>query len=174
LGNIPIRFGFLLLKRCGKQFIASGILPIIESVFDYTTDIKLSGARNLENVLLEDMMLHAPGTYHHSIVVGNSRRLPRRVSGRIPLLTRVAAYYHDIGKLKMPHYYIENRVGTEDAHEDLTPNMSALIILSHIKEGVDLARNIRLNKTLRISLRTAPWHEPCELFLQQGKGAGGP
>ena len=148
LGNIPIRFGFLLLNGVASSFIALGILPIIESVFDYTTDIKLLELANLENVLLEDMMLHAPGTYHHSIVVGNLASAAAESIGAHPLLTRVAAYYHDIGKLKMPHYYIENRVGTEDAHEDLTPNMSALIILSHIKEGVDLAQEHKIGTKL--------------------------
>jgi cyclic-di-AMP phosphodiesterase PgpH len=144
LGNISIRFGFLLLSGVASSFIALGILPVIESVFDYTTDIKLLELANLENPLLEDMMLNAPGTYHHSIVVGNLAKAAAESIGAHPLLTRVAAYYHDIGKLKMPHYYIENRVGTEDAHEDLTPNMSALIILSHTKEGVELAQEHKI------------------------------
>ena len=127
-----------------SSFIALGILPVIESVFDYTTDIKLLELANLENPLLEDMMLNAPGTYHHSIVVGNLAKAAAESIGAHPLLTRVAAYYHDIGKLKMPHYYIENRIGPEDAHEDLTPNMSALIILSHTKEGVELAQEHKI------------------------------
>jgi cyclic-di-AMP phosphodiesterase PgpH len=144
LGNILIRFGFLLISGVASSFIALGILPVIESIFDYTTDIKLLELANLENPLLEDMMLSAPGTYHHSIVVGNLAKAAAESIGAHPLLTRVAAYYHDIGKLKMPRYYIENRVGPEDAHEDLTPNMSALIILSHVKEGVDLAREHKI------------------------------
>jgi cyclic-di-AMP phosphodiesterase PgpH len=144
LDDILIRFVFLLISGVASSFIALGILPVIESVFDYTTDIKLLELANLENVLLENMMLNAPGTYHHSIVVGNLAKAAAESIGAHPLLTRVAAYYHDIGKLKMPHYYIENRVGTKDAHDDLTPNMSALIILSHTKEGVDLAHEHKI------------------------------
>ncbi len=144
LGNIPARFGFLILGGLASSFIALGILPVIESVFDYTTDIKLLELANLENPLLEDMMINAPGTYHHSIVVGNLAKAAAESIGAHPFLARVAAYYHDIGKLKMPHYFIENRAGTEDVHEELTPNMSALIILSHIKEGVELAQEHRL------------------------------
>ena len=148
LGNILIRLCFLLLNGVASSFIALGILPIIESIFDYTTDIKLLELANLENALLEDMMLNAPGTYHHSILVGNLAKAAAESIGAHPLLTRVAAYYHDIGKLKMPHYYIENRIGTEDAHEDLTPNMSALIILSHVKEGMELAQEHKLGTKL--------------------------
>jgi len=144
LDDIHIRFVFLLINGVASSFIALGILPVIESVFDYTTDIKLLELANLENVLLENMMLNAPGTYHHSIVVGNLAKAAAESIGAHPLLTRVAAYYHDIGKLKMPHYYIENRVGADDAHDDLTPNMSALIILSHIKEGMDLAHEHKI------------------------------
>ncbi len=144
LDNILIRSLFLLISGVASSFIALGILPVIESVFDYTTDIKLLELANLENPLLEDMMLNAPGTYHHSIVVGNLAKAAAESIGAHPLLTRVAAYYHDIGKLKMPHYYIENRIGPEDAHEDLTPNMSALIILSHTKEGVELAQEHKI------------------------------
>jgi cyclic-di-AMP phosphodiesterase PgpH len=144
LDDILIRLVFLLISGVASSFIALGILPVIESVFDYTTDIKLLELANLENTLLENMMLNAPGTYHHSIVVGNLAKAAAESIGAHPLLTRVAAYYHDIGKLKMPHYYIENRVGTEDAHDDLSPNMSALIILSHVKEGADLAHEHKI------------------------------
>ncbi len=144
LGNIPVRFGFLITGGLASSFIALGTLPVIESVFDYTTDIKLLELANLENPLLEDMMINAPGTYHHSIVVGNLAKAAAESIGAHPLLTRVAAYYHDVGKLKMPHYYIENSAGTEDAHDELTPNMSALIILSHTKEGAELAQEHKL------------------------------
>jgi hypothetical protein len=143
-GNIPVWIGFIMLNGVASSFIALGILPVIESVFDYTTDIKLLELANLENPLLEDMMLNAPGTYHHSIVVGSLSKAAAESIGAHPLLTRVAAYYHDIGKLKLPHYYIENRVGNEDAHQGLTPNMSALIILSHVKEGVELAQKNKI------------------------------
>lgn len=147
------RFGFILLNGIASSFIALGLLPIIEHVFDYTTDIKLLELANLEHPLLERMMIDAPGTYHHSIIVGNLSAAAAESIGAHPLLARVAAYYHDIGKLKMPHYFIENRKGFEDAHRSLTPTMSALIILSHVKEGVELAEEYRLGKKITDIIR---------------------
>ena len=142
-GNIPVWIGFLILNGVLSSFVALGILPVIESLFDYTTDIKLLELANLDNPLLEKMMVTAPGTYHHSIVMGNLSRAAAESIGAHPLLTRVAAYYHDIGKMKKTHYYIENRTGAQDP-QGLTPNMSALVILSHIKEGVELAQEYKI------------------------------
>ncbi|HBA55432.1 HD family phosphohydrolase [Syntrophorhabdus aromaticivorans] len=144
LADTPIKIAFVVFNGIGSSFIALGLLPVIEHVFAYTTDIKLLELANLEHPLLEEMMVNAPGTYHHSIVVGNLAKAAAESIGAHPLLTRVSAYYHDIGKLRMPHYFIENRTGTDDAHKTLTPNMSALVILSHIKEGIEMARQYRL------------------------------
>ena len=148
LGDLPLKVGFILLGGVGSSFIALGILPVIEAVFDYTTDIKLLELANLEHPLLGEMMVRAPGTYHHSIIVGNLSRSAAESIGAHPILTRVASYYHDIGKLKMPRYFIENRPGTEDVHQNLSPSMSALIILSHVKEGVELAEKHRLGRKI--------------------------
>jgi cyclic-di-AMP phosphodiesterase PgpH len=148
LPSIPVKIAFILLGGIGSSFIALGLLPVVEYVFEYTTDVKLLELANLEHPLLEDMMVNAPGTYHHSIIVGNLSKAAAESIGAHPLLTRVASYYHDVGKLKMPHYFIENRKGYEDVHETLSPNMSALIILSHVKEGVDLAEKYRLGRKI--------------------------
>jgi len=148
LFNIHMKFLFILLGGIGSSFIALGILPVIEYIFGYTTDVKLLELANLEQPLLEEMMVNAPGTYHHSILVGNLSKAAAESIGANPLLARVASYYHDIGKLKMSHYFIENREGSEDAHGTLSPNMSALIILSHVKEGVELAEKYRLGKKI--------------------------
>ncbi len=139
---------FIIFNGVGSSFIALGLLPVIEHVFNYTTDIKLLELANLEHPLLEEMMVNAPGTHHHSIVIGNLAKAAAESIGAHPLLARVSAYYHDIGKLKMPHYFIENRTGNDDAHKGLTPNMSALIILSHVKEGIEMARQYRLGKKI--------------------------
>ena len=148
VGNIPLRVFFVLVNGIAGSFIVLGLLPVIESIFDYTTDIKLLELANLEHPLLGDMMLNAPGTYHHSIVVGSLSKAAAEAIGAHPLLTRVASYYHDIGKLKMPRYYIENRVAGDDAHSGITPSMSSLIIMSHVKEGVELAKEYRLGSKL--------------------------
>ena len=148
LANTPAKVAFVLFNGVGSSFIALGLLPVIEHVFNYTTDIKLLELANLEHPLLEEMMVNAPGTYHHSILIGNLAKAAAESIGAHPLLARVSAYYHDIGKLKMPHYFIENRTGNDDVHKGLTPNMSALIILSHIKEGIEMARQYRLGKKI--------------------------
>lgn len=152
LGNslslAPAKVAFIIFNGVGSSFMALGLLPVIEHVFNYTTDIKLLELANLEHPLLEEMMVNAPGTYHHSIVIGNLAKAAAESIGAHPLLARVSAYYHDIGKLRMPHYFIENRTGNDDVHKSLTPNMSALIILSHVKEGIELARQYRLGKKI--------------------------
>ncbi len=146
--NLPMKVAFIVLNGIASSFIALGLLPVIEHVFDYTTDIKLLELANFENPLLEEMMVDAPGTYHHSVIVGNLSKAAAESIGAHPLLTRVSAYYHDIGKLKMPHYFIENRTDIEDPHKDLTPSMSALIILNHVKEGVELAEKYKLGRKI--------------------------
>ena len=148
LASMPLKTALILLAGIGSSFIALGLLPVIEHVFNYTTDIKLLELANLEHPVLEEMMVNAPGTYHHSIIVGNLSKAAAESIGAHPILTRVAAYYHDIGKLRMPHYFIENRRGTEDVHRNLSPNMSALIILSHVKEGVEVAEKYKLGRKI--------------------------
>jgi cyclic-di-AMP phosphodiesterase PgpH len=149
IGDVPLDILFIILSGIGSSFIAMGLLPVIEHVFDYTTDIKLLELANFEHPLLEEMMMKAPGTYHHSIIVGNLSRAAAESIGANPLLARVSAYYHDVGKLKMPHYFVENRTGFDDAHRSLSPNMSALIIHSHVKEGVELADKFHLGRKLK-------------------------
>jgi hypothetical protein len=148
IADAPLKIGLIILGGVGSSLIAAGLLPVIEHIFDYTTNFKLLELSNLEHPLLEQMMVSAPGTYHHSILVGNLSKAAAESIGAHPILARVAAYYHDIGKLKMAHYFIENRRSFDDAHKNLSPNMSGLIILSHVKEGAELAEKYRLGKKI--------------------------
>jgi len=125
-----------------------GITPIVESLFRYTTDIKLLELANMDNPLIKDLILQAPGTYHHSVIVGSLVEPAAKSVSANPLLSRVSAYYHDIGKLKKPLYFIENSGGAENKHENLTPKMSSLVLLSHVKDGIELAREHRLGQRL--------------------------
>jgi putative nucleotidyltransferase with HDIG domain len=125
-----------------------GIVPIIESLFGYTTDIKLLELANMDNPILKDLILQAPGTYHHSIIVGSLVEAAAKSIAANPLLARVSAYYHDIGKLKKPLYFIENAGGMENKHDHLTPSMSSLILISHVKDGVELARENHLGQRI--------------------------
>ncbi len=125
-----------------------GIVPIIETLFGYTTDIKLLELANMDHPLLKDLILQAPGTYHHSIIVGSLVEAAAKSIAANPLLARVSAYYHDVGKLKKPLYFIENVGGGENKHEHLTPTMSSLILISHVKDGVEMARENRLGERI--------------------------
>jgi putative nucleotidyltransferase with HDIG domain len=123
--------------------LASGLVPLIESIMGLTTNLKLMELGNLNRPILRDLMLAAPGTYHHSVIVGSMVEAAAEAIGANPHLARVGAYYHDIGKIKKPLYFIENQTGA-NKHETLTPTMSALVLVGHVKEGVDMARENRL------------------------------
>jgi putative nucleotidyltransferase with HDIG domain len=135
---------FALIGGVANALIVSGTVPVIESLFRYTTDIKLLELSNLNSPILRELMIRAPGTYHHSVMVGNLVEAAAEAINANPLLARVAAYYHDIGKVSKPLYFIENIRDGENKHDKLTPSMSALILISHVKEGVELARDHRL------------------------------
>ena len=120
--------------------LVSALLPLFEYLFKITTDISLLELLDLNQPLMRDLLVEAPGTYHHSIIVGNLAEAAAEAVGVNPLLARVSAYYHDIGKIKMPDYFIENQIASVSKHDKLAPRMSSLILLSHVKEGVELAK----------------------------------
>jgi len=141
----------------GYWGIASGItsagmvmllLPVFESLFKIATDITLLELSDLNHPLLKKMILNAPGTYHHSLVVGNLAEAASDAIGANSLLARVGAYYHDIGKIEKAQYFSENETSHKSYHEKLTPSMSALIIQSHVKDGIETAKKYNLNKTI--------------------------
>jgi len=120
--------------------IAVGSFPFLESAFNITTHIKLLEISNPNEPLLKKLLVEAPGTYHHSVVVGNLAESAAQSVGADPLLARVGAYYHDVGKIKRPYFFVENQLGKENPHDRLSPNLSTLIIVSHVKDGIDMAR----------------------------------
>lgn len=124
--------------------VASALLPPLESFFHITTDVRLLELSNLDRPLLRELAIRAPGTYHHSIIVGNLAVEAAKAIHANSLFVRVATIYHDIGKMNKPEYYIENQAGFENRHDKLTPHMSALVIISHVKEGVEMAETHHL------------------------------
>jgi putative nucleotidyltransferase with HDIG domain len=124
------------------------LLPLFERVFDFTTDLTLLELGNLNLPMFKEMAIEAPGTYHHSIVTGSLAEAGARFIGADPILARVGAYYHDIGKLKKPEYFIENQIGIKNPHDSLKPQISVLIIISHVKEGIDMAKKMKLPRSL--------------------------
>ncbi|MBP1751372.1 MAG: metal dependent phosphohydrolase [Geobacteraceae bacterium] len=152
-----------------NALIVSGMIPVIESLFQYTTDIKLLELSSLNSPILRELMIRAPGTYHHSVMVGNLVEAAAEAINANPLLARVAAYYHDIGKVNKPLYFIENTKGGENKHDKLTPNMSALILISHVKEGVELARDKRLGRPIIDIIRQHHGTALIKYFYQKAK-----
>lgn len=140
----PSAFLFAALSGILVSATVSMMLPFIEYAFGITTDISLVELLDLDQPLMRNLMIAAPGTYHHSVIVGNLAEAAAEAVGANPLLARVTAYYHDIGKMKMPEYFVENQAGTLSKHEKLAPHMSSLILTSHVKEGFDLAREYKL------------------------------
>jgi putative nucleotidyltransferase with HDIG domain len=119
--------------------LASGLVPAVELATGFTTNLKLMELGNLNRPLLRELMLSAPGTYHHSVIVGSMVEAAAEAIGANPHLARTGAYYHDIGKIRKPLYFIENQTG-ENRHDSLTPTMSVLILVGHVKDGVEIAR----------------------------------
>ena len=128
--------------------IVLGLTPLVEIIFSYTSDIRLLELASLDQPLLKELMVKAPGTYLHSVITSQMAEAAAEEIGANPLLVKVAAYYHDIGKLNKPLYFIENQIGISNKHDRLNPSMSALIIMSHVKEGVELAKQYRLGSEI--------------------------
>lgn len=150
--------------------LAIGTAPVLESVFQYSTDIKLLELSRMDHPLLKELAIKAPGTYHHSLIIGTLAEAAAESISANPLLARVGAYYHDIGKMKMPQYFVEN--STEDRHGKLTPSMSALIISSHIKEGVELARKHRLGSEITDIISQHHGTALMNYFFQKARAEG--
>jgi len=127
--------------------IVTGVLPIFETASKTITDISLLEIADLNHPILKEMVIKAPGTYHHSLVVGNLAEAACEAIGANALLARVSAYFHDIGKIEKAEYFSENQTGGS-MHDKLSPTMSSLIITNHVKNGVELARRYGLNKRI--------------------------
>jgi putative nucleotidyltransferase with HDIG domain len=126
--------------------LISGLLPLFEGAFHLTTDISWLELSDLNHKLLRKMQLEAPGTFHHSLVVAALAEAAAEKIGANAPMCRVCSYFHDVGKLKKPGYFIENQQDdVENPHDTLTPTMSSLIIIAHVKDGVDLAVKHKLN-----------------------------
>jgi hypothetical protein len=129
-------------------FMVSGALPLFESTFRITTNISWLELADLNHPLLKRLVIEAPGTYHHSLVVANLAEAAAESIGASAAMCRVCSYFHDIGKLVKPEYFTENMRRDRNPHDDLAPTMSALIIIAHVKEGVDLALKHGLNQEI--------------------------
>ncbi len=160
----PLTFYNSLLALGGgliASFFVLGFAPLVENLFGYVTDIRLLELANQEHPLLKALIMNAPGTYQHSITLGILSEEAAKAIHVNPLLVKVAALYHDIGKMEKPSYFVENQKETGNPHERLNPTMSSLIISSHVRYGVELAKMYRLPQ---IIVDVIPQHHGTSLM----------
>ncbi len=171
--TLPFDLTVAFLGGIGAGIITAGMAPVVEMVFHYTTDITLLELANLDRPILRRLMLEAPGTYHHSMVVGSLVEAAASEIGANPILAKVCGYYHDIGKLKQPLYFIENQSYGRNRHDKLAPSMSALILIAHVKNGVEIAREHKLGQVI---IDTTQQHHGTSLisyFYEKAKAIKG-
>ena len=149
--------------------LVAGITPIFESAFGFITDIKLLELANLNQPLFQRMIIEAPGTYHHSIIVASLVESAADAIGANSLLAKVSAYYHDIGKLTKPQYFIENQPNFDNRHDKLSPKMSSLIIISHVKDGCELASEVKLGRKIINIIRQHHGNNIVSYFYDKAK-----
>jgi putative nucleotidyltransferase with HDIG domain len=142
----------VFMNGLGSMVLTVGILPFLESIFNIVTPLKLIELANPNHPLIKRLLLEAPGTYHHSLMVGNLAEVATEAIGGNPILSRVGAYFHDVGKLKRPHFFTENQMG-ENPHDKITANLSTLIITSHINDGIELADKYKLPNIVKDIIR---------------------
>ena len=141
-------WAFAFMGGIVAGIVTTGVAPLVEMAFSYTTDITLLELANLERPILRRLMIEAPGTYHHSVIVGNMVEAAAAEIGANPLLAKACGYYHDIGKIKKPLYFIENQKNGKNKHDKLAPSMSKHILVAHVKEGVEMARQNKLGQVI--------------------------
>ncbi|MBF0104769.1 MAG: HDIG domain-containing protein [Deltaproteobacteria bacterium] len=151
---------FAFLAGVFASLTLLAVSPIMEAVFNYTTNIQLLELANMNHPLLREMIVRSPGTYLHSQLVGTLAETGTRAIGGNSLLARVASYYHDIGKMKKPVYFIENQKN-HNPHDTLAPSMSALIVESHVKEGLEMAKEYNLPSVIADFI---PQHQGTKLI----------
>ncbi len=145
--TILIDSAVVFLNGFVSMILTIGFLPFLESAFNIVTPLKLLELSNPNHPLLKKLLIEAPGTYHHSLMVGNLAEIAAEDLGANALLARTGAYFHDVGKLKRPDFFKENQL-TENPHDRMTPNLSTLVITSHTKDGLDIAAKYKLPQSI--------------------------
>ncbi|MCL6547837.1 MAG: HDIG domain-containing protein, partial [Alicyclobacillus sp.] len=147
--TFSLHVGLGALNGIVSAVLTMGILPFFESAFGVLTAIHLLELSNPNNPLLRKVLLEAPGTYHHSLIVGNLAEAAAEIVGADPLICRVGAYYHDVGKTRRPLFFVENQMTKENPHDKIAPSLSHLIITSHVSDGLEMLKKAGLPKPIR-------------------------
>jgi putative nucleotidyltransferase with HDIG domain len=162
-------WAFAFMGGLVAGILTAGIVPLVEIAFDYTTDITLLEFAHLDRPIMRRLMIEAPGTYHHSVIVGSLVEAAAAEIGANPLLAKVCGYYHDIGKIKKPLYFIENQTDGKNKHDKLAPSMSSLILIAHIKDGVEIAKENKLGQMITDTIRQHHGTSQIKYFYEKAK-----
>ena len=162
-------WGFAFIGGIVAGVLTAGIAPLVEIAFGYTTDIFLLELANLDRPILRRLMIEAPGTYHHSVIVGSMVEAAASEMGANSLLAKVCGYYHDIGKIRKPLYFIENQTNGKNKHGKLAPSMSSLILISHAKDGVEIAKENKLGQIIIDTIRQHHGTSLIRYFFEKAK-----
>mgnify|MGYP001138511592 FL=1 len=149
--------------------LIQGLLPLIEKAFRIATSMTLLDYSDANQRLLKRLHMEAPGTFSHSLLIGSIAEAAAEAIGRNGLLSRVGAYYHDIGKINKAGYFVENELGSASRHKELSPTMSYLIIVGHVKDGIEMAREYGLPSVLRQFIETHHGTTLIEHFYNEAK-----
>jgi putative nucleotidyltransferase with HDIG domain len=172
LGPLDLITSEVLMGIIGGLFsaaLAFVFLPGFENLFDIATQSKLVELTNSDLPIFREMALEAPGSYHHSLIVASLAENAAEEIKLDPMVAKAGALYHDIGKIKRPEYFIENRGRTPDMHKALKPSMSTLVIINHVKEGVDRAKKLRLPKKIRDIIEQHHGNSLVRYFFEKAK-----
>jgi putative nucleotidyltransferase with HDIG domain len=172
LGYLPPReilseWRFAAINGLFSPIVVYGLLALFESTFDIATDFSLLELSNLNHPLLKQLSVEAPGTYHHSILVGNLAEAAAQAVNANSLLARVGSYYHDIGKIDKSEYFVENQLGAKNPHRKLAPRMSALILSNHVKQSLELAEQYRLPSAIQAIMSEHHGRSVMQFFYQK-------
>ena len=149
LGVYPGLLISFLVANGGWSTLVITVLPLLENSFDVLSPLRLMELSHPSNPLLKKLQMEAPGTYHHCLMLGTLAEVVADKLGMNSNLIKAGAYFHDIGKLRRPQFFVENQMGNENIHDELKPSLSALVIIAHVKEGLDLAEEYHLPARIR-------------------------
>lgn len=156
-----------------SSILTNGALPYLENTFGITSSVRLLELSHPSNPLLKRLLTESPGTYHHSIIVGNLAEAATEAVGGESILVRVGAYYHDIGKIKRPYFFIENQMNSDNPHDKIAPSLSTLILTAHVKDGLELARENRLPQDVLSIIEQHHGSGLVSYFYHKAMEAGG-
>jgi putative nucleotidyltransferase with HDIG domain len=169
---LPLQVAAVCISAVFSLLSLFALSPVLEMLFGYTTRFRLMELMSLDHPLMQELMVNMPGTYHHSLVVANMVEAGAKAVGANSMLCKVAALYHDVGKMQYPLYFIENQFGGENKHDKLAPSMSALVIISHVKKGTELAEKYKLGHEIIDVIRQHHGTRSVRYFYQKAVQLG--